>query len=213
MSPSAITRSGGCSLNGCRVFSPARTMRRCQCAFTPSSSAARSRISSDSSFSPTPGRIKPRCSISSNSCAALAWASSNRSARTLSSVTASMLRARRSLAATAGAHLRRQNRKASDTPTVPWFVKSRRSAPRSSRRRPRRGLSWTLPSKIAFVAFRTLQTADHGSRRATVLRRCMPRSACPRLHLDQIGVHGCGQLKRPAPGLCGAGSVEPWCVI
>ena len=35
MSSSAITRSGGCSLNGCRVFSPARTIRRCQCRVTP----------------------------------------------------------------------------------------------------------------------------------------------------------------------------------
>ncbi len=35
MSSSAMTRSGGCSRNGCRVFSPARTIRRCQCRVTP----------------------------------------------------------------------------------------------------------------------------------------------------------------------------------
>ena len=40
-----------------------------------------------------------------------------------------------------------------------------------------------------------------------------PDVRCPRLHLDQIGVSGCGQLMRPAPGLCGAGSGERWCAI
>src|SRR5580693_7045125 len=96
MSPSAITRSGGCSLKGCRVFSPARTIRRCQCRVTPNIVAARALISSDNCCSPMPARIIARRSISSNSCAALSWASRSRSARAFSSkigfVTATMLR-------------------------------------------------------------------------------------------------------------------------
>ena len=84
MSSSAITRSGGCSLKGCKVFSPARTIRRCQCRVTPNISAARSRISSDSGCSPTPGRIIARRSISSKSRAALSWASRSRATRTSS---------------------------------------------------------------------------------------------------------------------------------
>ncbi len=68
-----------------RVLPPARTMRLCQCLVTPSSSAARSRISSDSSRSVIPARTIRRALIASNSSAALSWASSNRVARVRSS--------------------------------------------------------------------------------------------------------------------------------
>jgi hypothetical protein len=44
MSSSVITRSGGFSRYGCRVFGPARTIRLCQCLSTPNMPAARSRI-------------------------------------------------------------------------------------------------------------------------------------------------------------------------
>ena len=59
MSPAAITRSGGFSGYGCRVFGPARTIRLCQRRSTPNISAARSRIASLASTSRTPGAMMP----------------------------------------------------------------------------------------------------------------------------------------------------------